>query len=182
VPAPASGIGKQVDEGVIRTKNDAGAKQRQGKVRSLHGLLQHLLAVGFAALVQRRTLRVGPQSTDVHQAGHAFGFAHLGQGARQLHMHAVKGSLVAMQDGHQIDHRIVATHQGLQLLGVVHIGLNDFNARQHLHAARRQTTGGHGDAVMQAAQRLADMATDEARATEDKNFLRGSGVHPHNVS
>ena len=55
---------------------------------------------------------------------------------RQGDVGLIELSFRAMQDGDEVDHHIMAMHQSLQLLGVMHIGLHHTHAGHHLNLAR----------------------------------------------
>ena len=80
-------------------------------------------------------------------------------------MHAFKRVFVAMQDGHQVDHRVMAAHQGVEFAWFMHIGMHHRYPWKHLHAAGRQAAGGYGDAPAQTRQGFADMAAHKSGAT-----------------
>ncbi len=63
------------------------------------------------------------------QAADIFGMTCARQLRGQGDMRLGEGLFVAVQDGHQVDDRIMPAHQGLQLLGVVHICLHHRHAR-----------------------------------------------------
>ena len=79
----------------------------------------------------------------------------------------------AVQDGDEVDHHIVAMYQGLQLLGIVHVGLHHGHTGHHLDVAGGQASCRYRHLVMLQTQARAHMAADKAAAAQDKNFLRG---------
>ena len=125
-------LGKQIHEGVVLAKDDAGAQHCELQAMH-HAGLQGGLALRFAALVQGGAVQVCSQGAHMHQTLHALVNAGLRQAAGQHHMHLFKGGTVAMQDGDKVDHRVMTAHQCGQLHGVVHIGLHHRHHRQHLH-------------------------------------------------
>ena len=101
----------------------------------------------------------------MHQSFDAGSQTRFGQQRGQLHMGFVKLRFAAMQDGNQINHRIMSGQQGGQLRGVVYIGLNHRHHGQHLHRTRWQATCGHCGVNACAVQSLAHMATHKTAST-----------------
>ena len=167
---------KHIDEAVIGAKHHAGLQQGQLQAVARGHVLQQRIALGFAAQIHGRATHIHAQGAHVHQAAHTLIDAGLGQQAGQLHMHMVKALGGAVQDGHQVDDRIVAAHQGRQLGRVVHIGTHQGHPRQHLYAARWQAACGDGGVQTGALQGLAHMVTNEAAPTQDQYFLHGRTV------
>ena len=131
--APASGmtgkhllqLGKQVDELVVFAKDHAGTQQRQAKWGFGSGRRASANSpLCFAALVHRWAVHIGTQSADVNQARDIFSVAGPRQVGRQGDVRVSEFFFCPVQDGDEVDHHIVAMHQGLQLFGVVHIGLH----------------------------------------------------------
>jgi 2-methylcitrate dehydratase PrpD len=60
----------------------------------------------------------------MHHAAHTGCSAGARQLLRQLHMGALERRLSAMQDGHQVHHRVVARHQPRQRGLVVHVAFH----------------------------------------------------------
>ena len=102
---------KHVDEAVVCPKHHTGLQQGQFQAMARGHVLKHRVTLGFAAQIHRRAVHIHAQSAHVHQAAHPLVCAGLGQQAGQLHMHMVKALGVAVQDGHQVDHRVMAAHQ-----------------------------------------------------------------------
>ena len=73
--------------------------------------------------------------------------------------------LGAVQDGNQVDDRIVPGQQSRQLRGVVYIGLHHRHHGQHLHRTRWQAACGHRDVNTCSVQSLAHMATHKTAST-----------------
>ena len=88
----------------------------------------------------------------------------------------------AMQDGNQVDHHIMTLHQGLQLFGVIYIGLHHGHAGHHLDVARGQAARGHRHLVVLQAQARAHVAAYKAAAAEDENFLGRKRLHKSDCS
>ena len=81
-------------------------------------------------------------------------------------MHLVKGSRIAMQDGHQVHHRVVPSHQSRQCCLIVHVGFQHRQTRQMHHPAGVVASAGwHGNRPPQANQFFTHMGTDKAAAT-----------------
>ena len=113
---------------------------------------------------------VGAQRTDVHHAPYPGRTARRGQALRQRKVHALKGGSAAMQNRHQIHHRVVPGHQLHERVGRVDVGHHRGNQRQMRQPARRAWMPGwhrHGDA--QALQGLAHVASNKAGATQNQN-------------
>ena len=87
-------------------------------------------------------------------------------------MHAFEGGFVAVQDGHQIDHRVLPLHEAQQLARVVHVGLDHRHARQGKHGGGLgRLARGHRDVPAAPLQLLADVAADKAGAAEHEDLL-----------
>ena len=69
----------------------------------------------------------------MHQAVHAAGVHGGGQLAGQRHMGLFERSLGAVQDGHQVPHRVVSGPQAQQVFLPVHVGFEDGDPWQVLH-------------------------------------------------
>ena len=80
-------------------------------------------------------------------------------------MDFVKVCCRAMQDSHEVDHRIVPRQQSGQLRRIMHIGLNHRDHGEHLHRTSGQVTGGHRDVQACAVERFTHMAADKAAST-----------------
>jgi hypothetical protein len=108
----------------------------------------------------------------MHQPRHARRAAGRHDAARQRHVHPLEGGLVAVQDGHQVDHGIAAGDQPRQRGGVVHVGRDQVDVRQRPH---RLPVGvapcWHQEAQAGVALRqpLAQGAADEAAAAQHQH-------------
>ena len=162
-------VGKQVQEFVVRTEDHAGAQHRQVQAC----VAQDGLTASLAALVHRRPLCIGTQGTDVHQTVHARMLHGLGNEGWQLHMHLFKALFIAVQHGHQIDHRIVTRHQACQVAGAVHRGLDHGQAWQVLDGGGIHCPAcWHGHLPAQPCQLFAHLAADKACAAQHQNASR----------
>ena len=102
---------------------------------------------------------------------------HARQGGGQGHVGAFERGLVAVQDGHEVDHSVVPWQQAAQAGFVVHVGLDHGQARQVLHRCCVEGAPcGHRAAPALALDFFADMATDEAGAAEDEDVVQGSSL------
>ena len=116
----------------------------------------------------------------MHQPPHPRGLAGPRQALRQLHVHAPEVVGAAVQDGHQVDHRVHA-HQQLRQLGVVvHVGPHDLHGREGAHAIGMLLPpcwhAHQARAGLAFDEAFTHRATDEAGATEDEYFVHGSGA------
>ena len=147
---------EQVDEGIVFAKDDA--RSQHGQWQPVHHLgLQGRFAMRLAALIKRGPVQIGAQRAHMDQPRHLRAHASLGQLAWQLHMQLVKRILVAMQHRHQIHHRVMAVHMGLQRHRVKHIRLHHCHQRQGLHRTRRQTPRQHRGLNASTVEGLANM-------------------------
>ena len=79
---------------------------------------------------------------------------------------------MALQDGHQVDHRVVALHQRLQRRRVMDVGLQNGERGQHGDGvgvgplARR-----HRDLAAGADELFTDMAADKAGTAQNEDFF-----------
>ena len=108
----------------------------------------------------------------MHDAAHPGGLASRRHALGQLHVHTFKLGLTAVQDGHQMHHRLTAGQHACEVPVVVHVGLHQLHRRQRLQRqAMAKTARGHHDASTGAAaalhQVLAHGMADKARAAQD---------------
>jgi len=82
-------------------------------------------------------------------------------------MDMVKGLFISMQDCYQINNRILASDKRRKLHGVVHIGVNHFNAWKHLYASRRQAPRRHRDAMALPTQGFAKMTANKTATAKN---------------
>ncbi len=160
--------GKGVEEFVFSAKNHAGPQH--GHIQP--GAEQHGFTARLAALVHRCRTGRSAQGADVNDAPEAAGFTGPGQLQRQLHMRLVERGLCAVKDGNQVDHGVVAGQQRCQRGGIVGVGLNHIDQRQHLQVAGAGLPAcDHGDAALQPRQLFADVRADKAGAAKKKDFF-----------
>ena len=165
-------LGKHIEKLVLSAKDHAGPQH--GQVQA--GMVQQLLTTAFAAQVHRgqrsRVAGVSPQSADMHQATHATGLAGTGNFVGQLHMRLVKSRLVALQDGHQVDHCVMALHQCFKRRRVMDVGLQNGERGQHGDGVgMRPLARGHGDPAACADKLFTDMAADKAGTAQNEDFF-----------
>ena len=103
----------------------------------------------------------------MHEPAHAGRVAGIGQFMGQLDVHTFELGHAAVQDRHQVDHRISALHQPVQFGGAVHVGLHHTHRRQQLQVFDAgRPAARHHDLPAGAAgaldQLVAHAATDEA--------------------
>jgi hypothetical protein len=116
----------------------------------------------------------------MHQPAHACFLAGTHQPARQLHVHLLEVGLAAVQDRHQVDHRIGLAQRVPQLGVVVHVDLVDHATRQRLQVprmpepARQHPQRPRTPAMLD--QLLADVGADEATATQDHHTTDGHAL------
>ena len=90
----------------------------------------------------------------------------------ELCLRFVKGSFVALQYGHQVDHCIMAMHQTLQHRRVMDVGLQNGERGQHGDGVGMRTlTRGHGHPVACADKLLTNMAADKAGTAQNEDFF-----------
>ena len=172
-------LGKHVQKLVFRTKNDTGPQHRHGQGRVAQGQLAPRLAAQVARRRGIGLLRVGAQRADVHQARHTSRHRGTGQAGGQVHMHLLESGLGAMQDGHQVHHRIVPGQRLLQSCRVMHIELRHCDRGQGLQLARVDGAPcGHRDGVALFDQFLDHVAPDKAGATKNKYVFHADRVAP----
>ena len=115
---------------------------------------------------------VGAQGADVHQMAHALGPAGAGDFFGQLAVHPVKACGRAVQYGHQVNHRVHASHGFGERRLVMHIAFQHGQARQMLHfAGVDRAPGGDADAKARAHQLFTHMGTDKTGAAQDQNMF-----------
>ena len=106
----------------------------------------------FGAQVFGRRIRAGFEGADVNQAGepgHVAGgddfLRQLDVGAGEIRPIGLAGA--GIEHAHQVDHGVLAAHEGGERGGVVHVGFYhvDGGQRQQMRCAGAMA-GGHGDA------------------------------------
>ena len=86
----------------------------------------------------------------MHHAPHAGLLAGAGQFFRQLNMGTLERGLVALQDGHQIDHRIVPCHQFLQARWIMNVRLDQLQGRPSVWSPLAELTPTPGGRLLPA--------------------------------
>ena len=105
----------------------------------------------------------------MHQLAHALGHAGAGDFFWQRAVHTVKGCGRAVQDSHQIDHRVHALH-GLGECGfIMHITFQHGERGQMQDIAGiHRAPSGHGDAQACANQLFTHMGANKAGAAKNQ--------------
>jgi hypothetical protein len=108
----------------------------------------------------------------VDNAAHARRLAGRGELARQFHVHLIERLLAAVQDAHQVDHRVMPGQQGRQARLVLDVGLDDVQVLQVLHAARVvDAPRGHRHREAVLGQFFAQVAANEAGTAQNEDFF-----------
>ena len=108
----------------------------------------------------------------MHQTPHAAGLAGAGDLVGQLHMRFIESRFIALQDGHQVDYRVMTFHQALQRGGVVDAGLQHRERGQHGDGAGiRSLARWHRDLMAGTDELFAEVPADKAAATQNKYFF-----------
>ena len=162
---------EQVEELVFGTEH-----HRRPQHRERHAAVaQRGLARRLAAQIVRRRVGIGAQRADVHHVRHAGVARGAPDAARQLAVHAIEFRRAAVQDAHQVDHRIGAGQQARQRQFVVHVGSHEVHAGQRAQVgAVRQRARGQRQLDRQAVRRAAprEGPADEAGAAEHDHATR----------
>ena len=172
---------EQADEAVVGPEDHARTQDRQLQAGRA---AQHLLAGGLAAQIARRgRLRIAlghAQRADMDEPRHARTQAGRGDALRQHDMRRLELRGAAVQDGHQIDHRIGALHQALERGRIVHVGGDALHRRQRRErdaparaAARHDDGAAGGGRLGRPAGR--QRAADKTGSAQDQQLAKGHG-------
>ena len=78
--------------------------------------------------------------------------------------------LAALQDAHQIDHRVLAGHQRVERSVIVDVGLDHLAGGQHDQVLRLvAAAGGHPHAAATLHQQVDEVASDESGTAEHED-------------